>query len=290
MSVFVMKLIAVVSMFIDHLTYVAKLSGSLPYGTLYYAGRAIGRPAFVIYCFLLVNGYDKTQDRKKYLSRLILFSLVSQLPFTLAFTPENYLNQGGMPFHFDALTVLPLLLPLSAYYLFVCERRAELSLLWLALLFTLAGTKLRLGGLMLFDTDMNVFCTLAVAMAMMMFFDWLSSEGRSWGKGLFLAAALGAELFFLQQNADYGLAGVGLILGLYFSRRKKLVQLTVAALWCVLEYNFYAPYVIGALAALLPIALYSGKLGRKLRTAFYVFYPAHLTLLGAVFILLRKTM
>lgn len=288
MSVFVMKLIAVVSMFVDHLTYVLKLSEYLHYGSLYYAGRAVGRTAFVIYCFLLVNGFDKTRDRKKYLSRLILFALISQLPFSLAFTKENYLGESGFLFNFDAYAMLPLLLPLAAYFLYVCDRRADFSLLWLTLLFALSRMQLQIGGLVLCDTQMNVFCTLAVSMALMMFFEWLFSEKRSWGKGLILAAALGAELYFLQQDADYGLLGVGLIMGLYFCRGKKLPQLAVIALWSVLEYRFYTPYLIGALAALLPIALYNNKLGRKMRTAFYVFYPAHLALLGTVFILFSK--
>ena len=41
-------------------------------------------------------------------------------------------------------------------------------------------------------------------------------------------------------------------------------------------------------AALLPPALYNGRLGPKLRTFFYVFYPAHLALLAAVLIVLSR--
>ena len=74
MSVFIMKLIAVTSMVIDHLGYF--LFPRFTSQTVYFIMRSIGRTAFPIYCFLIVNGYEKTHDVKRYLSRLILFALV----------------------------------------------------------------------------------------------------------------------------------------------------------------------------------------------------------------------
>lgn len=288
MSVFLLKLIAVVSMFIDHLTYVLRLSGQLPYGQLYIAGRAIGRPAFVIYCFLLVNGFDKTSDRKKYLFRLITFAVISQLPFTLAFTGGNYQMLASAAFSFDALKVLPLLIPLVIVFFLVCDRRFEPGLLWLTAAFVLSGIRLELGGLRLLDYHANVFYTLAAGMAAMMALEYLRSEERSWPRALALLAALGIELVFVQRDADYALIGVALIVALYLCRSRRPLQLLVAALWCLAEYHLYWPYLGGALAALLPIALYNGKLGRKMRSFFYVFYPAHLALLGVVFVFLSK--
>ncbi len=290
MSVFALKLIAVASMFIDHLSYVARLSGVLSRGDVYTLGRAIGRAAFVIYCFLLVNGFDKTRDRKKYLERLVLFAFVSQIPFTLAFTSANFAGFSETAFSFAPRAMLPLLLPFFVYFLYVCEKRFKPSLLALAAAFAVTGMELTVRGYRLLDSDLNVFYTLAVSIALMLFFEYLLSEGRRWPKALLIAAAIAAELWLLQKRADYDFLGVALILTLYFCRRAgKLPMLAVIVLWSIAEYGASWQYLVGALAALVPLALYNGKLGLRMRAAFYVFYPAHLALLALAFILLTRT-
>lgn len=276
-------------MFIDHSTYVLRLSGNMSNLQLYTTGRSIGRAAFVIFCFLLVNGFDKTHDRKKYLSRLVLFSVISQIPFSLAFTASNFRGAGGTLFSFDVLRALPLMIPLAVYCLSFCKRHVDRSFFFLAAAFLLASTQWVLNGICLLGKNrLNVFYTLAAAMATMMAIDSIYSKRYSWQRALLIISALALEFYFVQQYADYGLLGLALPLILYLFRGNRVFQLFAAALWCLIEYKLKYPYLVGAVSAILPIALYNGKLGLKLRTAFYVFYPAHLAILGVVFVFLSK--
>jgi hypothetical protein len=74
------------SMLIDHIGYV------FLQGTSYYIlFRAIGRIAFPLYCFLLVEGFFHTHNLKKYCFRIALLSLITEIPFDLmaSNTPFN---------------------------------------------------------------------------------------------------------------------------------------------------------------------------------------------------------
>ena len=78
MSTTVLKLIALLSMALDH-------TGAVLFPQAQWM-RIIGRLAFPIYCFCLVEGYRHTSSVPRYLARLGLFALLSEIPFDLALT------------------------------------------------------------------------------------------------------------------------------------------------------------------------------------------------------------
>lgn len=53
---------------------------------VYRMGRAVGRISFVLFAYLIVEGFVHTGSRARYLIRLLLFALLSEIPFDLAFS------------------------------------------------------------------------------------------------------------------------------------------------------------------------------------------------------------
>ena len=79
LSSFTLKIIAVVTMLIDHIAMAFLAQGS----SLYMVMRSIGRLSFPIYCFLLVEGFYHTENKKKHLYMLLLFSIISEVPYDM---------------------------------------------------------------------------------------------------------------------------------------------------------------------------------------------------------------
>ena len=71
-----LKLIACVSMLLDHI-------GAILLPQVQWL-RVIGRMAFPVYCFLLVEGIHRSKNLKKYQDRLILAALLAEVPYDLA--------------------------------------------------------------------------------------------------------------------------------------------------------------------------------------------------------------
>jgi len=74
MTTYILKIIACTAMFIGHLPFV------FPNSDLSNGMYCIGRLAFPIFAFLISEGYLHTKNFSKYLTRLVIFAIISQ-PF-----------------------------------------------------------------------------------------------------------------------------------------------------------------------------------------------------------------
>lgn len=210
-------------MFIDHLSY--GLFGKMTW--LNY----IGRIAFPIFAFQIVEGYTHTKNLKKYFLRLLLFAIISELPFYLF---HNIVTSGF------ALNVM----------------------------FTLL---------------LGLFCIWI----------WEKLPNKLFAIFIIMVSSIVAEY----TNMDYGYWGVLLVFVFYLCRNSKIAtaigfigMLLLNYLPYMIKYLFYYKYLllfIGTLCALIPILLYNGKQGKKIKYFLYIFYPVHLLLLYGLYIFIN---
>lgn len=203
---FQLKCIAIVSMALDH-------TGAVLYPSQIWL-RCLGRIAFPIFCFLIVEGFFHTHDVRRYMGRLGIFALISEIPYDLAFR--------GVPLE--------------------CAHQ-------------------------------NVFFTLLIGIGMMV----LLERNREWPvKAVILLLAMWLAVLI---RSDYNFRGVLLIFVFYIFHESRWLAVTAGGLWNFLYQGVIQKYGV---LSVLPLALYNGERGRKMKYFFYIFYPAHLLLLYGI--------
>lgn len=106
-----LKMIAIISMLIDHVGVALVENGILKFqdvslaqtilatpqgkmwSTIDFFLRTTGRIAFPIFCFLLVEGFIHTRNIRRYGFRLLMFAVISEIPFDLALFDQWFYPQ-----------------------------------------------------------------------------------------------------------------------------------------------------------------------------------------------------
>jgi hypothetical protein len=250
MTSFVLKLIAITTMLIDHIGAVLIQNGS----QTYWICRGIGRLAFPIFVFLIIEGFTHTSNVKKYLTRLGIFAFVSELPYDLVF--YRYMFQD------DIIEVLQRIFKLISHGQF----NSELSSLVTATLDRLMQQQ-------------NIFFTLFLGLLLITL---MSKIEQKYQKDIFAKNILEAIfvmcfcLIAYSLRTDYHYAGILLIASFYIFRTNKLLMtLSLLAIMAVI----FGGVSIYAVFSMIFIVFYNGKKGKNIKYLFYIFYPAHLFLL-----------
>ncbi len=254
MSTFILKLIAIISMTIDHVgaaigtTYVngnLYLSGLIPLN-VYNILRGIGRIAFPIYCYLIVEGYYHTRSVKKYVLRLFIFSLISQVPFSLAFL-KNATNFSDLNVYFT------LMFGLICVYL-ADEARKKYK-----------ECKETGASAVTYTVGVPIAIILIMIISMI-----ISTDYSAFGIMLIL-------LFYLfRTDESKPLTDK--------ENAKKFIWLfiSIAAITVV----FSNTVELLGLFAMLPIGFHNHKKGPSMKYVFYAYYPVHLLVLYGIFTML----
>ena len=289
-SVFALKLIALCSMLIDHVGFFL-YPRFAPFSVTHIL-RTVGRTAFPVFAFLIVNGYGKTRDVRRYLTRLTAFALISQVPFSLFY---NWKAAALTGVHFSLTGPWPLgqlgLIAFAAAVWLLTVRR-DGSVLWPVLALLAGICRLTAGPVVLLGEHLNVFYTLALGLACVSILDRAFKPGAQLLPLLAQTAAVAAVFLLIRGTADYGYLGAALIISLSLCRDKPASQALLLVMWAAVEYLLGGMrveyFLFASLSAVLAL-FYKGARGRPVKAFFYWAYPGHMLILGLLnlFFLLR---
>ena len=241
---YVLKCIAMAAMLCDHASVVFL-------GPDMTALRWIGRLACPIFCFCIAVGAKYTRSMPKYLLRLLVFALLSEIPFDLAFSGTVFDPSYQNVF----FTLLGGLFCIWCLQLLERKKLAPLAALPLIAVCVLAE---------LAETDYGAAGVLAI-FAFYLF--RRCKEPAAYVLGMAAAAfLLSLNFVYIPLCLEAGYTPANAVLFFFSHPVNK--------------------YELGALAAVPLLLLYTGRPGLKInkysRYLFYAFYPAHLLILWGI--------
>ncbi len=230
---FSLHILAMVCMLCDHLW------GTIVPGNEWLT--CIGRIAFPIFAFMVAEGYTKTANLRKYVKRLLVFALISEIPFNLAISGRLF-----NPLHQNVLWTF-----LIAIWMMHLNDRARSKGGKVRFVLTCVGT-FCLGSLLGIIGMVDYFHVGVMTVLVFYFF-----RGRNWAERLLQLVAL----WYLNWEVLGGLVYEFKLAGHIFTfHQLGFALLALIPIW--LYRGKQGPYSPG------------------IRRLYYWFYPAHLLILA----------
>jgi len=282
MNAFVLKIIALTAMFVDH------VGAAFPTNTPLWF-RVVGRLTFPIFVYLLAEGFRYTRSPQKYLLRLFAFAIISEPFYDWALTRTRHTSTFYTLWQVDFLNYTNIFytLFLGGMAIFAYQQiNRYIMQQFFGYTEPEDNNNLRnphyAQNYVQKSSNMpyNPAHLTAAAIAV------LPTFGFMW-----IAEFLGA---------DYGWYGVLFILLMYLIKNPKWLMLVVFAVMNIAQHRGLWPFfrdsipidiwfymMIPATLLTVPlIALYNKERGPSLKWLFYVVYPAHLAVLAGIAFLL----
>ena len=232
MTSLALRTLAMLTMLADHLGHACHEMLPEP---AYIAMRLAGRLAMPIFCFLIAEGFFHTRDLKRYAGRLLLFALVSEIPY------DWFMSSGETLVRWSGQNVFfTLLLGLLAIWL--CDMFALRNRTWLSLFGVLACAALA----QLAQTDYGMFGVLFIfvfycfrdrpkekhfafagACLLLGLYNYLTSPNSSLTWPIILASAAAAVIPIWLYNGRKGKGGKALQIAFYVFYPAHLLLITL---------------------------------------------------------------
>lgn len=248
-----LKIIAIIGMILQHTAII--LEELIPFALqipMHFAGGL----TFPIMAFFLVEGYKHTSNVKKYLGRIFLFAVISQIPYLWAYQAPSV---------FYTLNIMFILF-LGLLMIHLHETMHSRGLFWF-----------------LFSVFLLISITMEwgiIGFLMILMYKVISKEKsrRFWPS--FLSTLTHTIL---------GLIGMGAaaIIAPFIDEIPEFAELAELGLdFSVQTFSLVVLFGLGSFFAIFFLQKYNGARGKNMKYLFYIIYPLHFIILG---LLLRLT-
>lgn len=286
MSAFILKIFALVSMLIDHSCAILQIS---PHQIVDYnllaTGRAIGRLALPIFAFFIVEGFFKTSNLKKYIGRMHLFAIISQIPFYLTFYYQNIIiDNAKFNIYFNVnINLLGLILIIIvSYWYFILDRRYDISLLYVSFAYLIIPIQFGLNYDFKIMNDLNIFYEFGMCLIILNLLYKLKKLNSKILENIAMILAIISLVLLIHLRGNYGLSVLFLIFLILELKDLKYMQSIAISIWGYLLYSWKMLNVYVVIISAILLYYYNGKRGKELKYLFYIFYPFHLMVLALI--------